>query len=106
MTGKPFFLVLYVYDETETPFRDICDLKVFDHKIEEVCLDVKERLEKRDDITLILKKHKNISLYLAEKDLILCMGVNGFRIVNPKRARGVNFEMSRAAMASYYAGRN
>jgi hypothetical protein len=59
MASRIIIDILYVYEESVgLRSSGITAIKLVNGKIEEVRFDVKERIEKRNDIDFIIKKHE------------------------------------------------
>lgn len=73
-------------------------VNIINDKIEEIKFDIKERVERRDDIDLIYKTFPSITLLLQDKDFIIRLIRFRYKIANAKRSRGMTFEMMRSKM--------
>lgn len=92
--------ILYIYDESvESLFHGITAIKLVNGKIEEILFKVQTRIEKRNDIDFIVKKHDAITLMFLEKDIILRIAPELIRVYSAKRSRGVAFEIAKSQMA-------
>lgn len=90
---------IYVYESAPSRMGEVFALRLVNDKIEEIYFDVKDRVEKRDEIELIVKKFPSITVLMPDKDIILRISDKGIRAMNPRRARGVQFETVNAVMA-------
>lgn len=101
MASKVTIDILYVYDaEKGSFFEGITAIKVVNGKIEEINFRLKERVERRNDIDFIVKKHSSITLLFMEKEFILRITDNMIKIISSKRSRGVAFEVGKSQMAN------
>lgn len=61
-----------MYDaEVGSLFEGITAIKIINGKIEEINFKVRERIERRNDIDFVLKKHREITLFFLDKEFIL-----------------------------------
>lgn len=68
-------------------------------KIEEIEFNVQTRIENRNDIDMITKEFSAITVYIIEKDIILRLTDSSVKAINPKRSKGVAFEVVKGVMA-------
>lgn len=73
-------------------------VKMMNDKIGEIKFDIKERVERRDDIDLIYKTFPSITLMLQDKDSIIHISDSDIKTANAKRSHGMTFEMVRPKM--------
>jgi len=90
---------LYICDDrVGSPFKGVTAIKLVNGKIEEMHFNVTTRIEKRNDIDVVLKRHDEITLLFMEKDLILRLSYDLIKVFSAKRARGVCFEVMKPRM--------
>lgn len=100
MASRVSVNIFYIYDKSPTSsFRGIYAIKMANDKIEEIEFNLQTRIENRNDIDMITKEFSAVTVYIMEKDIILRLTDSGVRAINPKRSKGVVFEVVKGVMA-------
>lgn len=100
MASRVSVNIFYIYDKSPTSLlRGIYAIKMANDKIEEIELNLQTRIESRNDIDMITKEFSAITVYIMEKDIILRLTDSSVKAINPKRSKGVAFEVVKGVMA-------
>ncbi|XP_060841489.1 uncharacterized protein LOC132922152 [Rhopalosiphum padi] len=92
--------IFYVYDKCPTSlFKGIYVIKMANDKVEEIEFGLETRIENRNDIDMIVKEFSAVTVYIMEKDIILRLTDSGIKTINPKRSKGIAFEVVKGVMA-------
>jgi|UniRef100_A0A2S2Q957 hypothetical protein len=99
MASRVIIDILYICDDrANSPLKGVTALKLVNGKIEEMHFNVMTRIEKRNDIDVVLKRHDEVTLLFMEKELILRLSNDLVKVFNAKRSRGVCFEVVKPRM--------
>ena len=102
--------IFYVSDScVGSSFKGVYALKLINDKIEEINVNVENRIEERSDIDMIVKNFDAITICIIEKEIILRLTNNSIKIIPMRRSRGLNYEMVRLSLfggvdATLYSG--
>lgn len=100
MSSRISVNVFYVSDSAPgSLFKGIYAIKMVNNKIEEVNFNLDCRVEKRNDIDMIVKKFDSITICIIEKEIILRLSNDSIKVVGMKRSRGMAFELAKGVMA-------
>ncbi|XP_025415136.1 uncharacterized protein LOC112686885 [Sipha flava] len=100
MTSRINVNVFYVSDSSPgSCFKRIYAIKTINDKIEELNFNLECRMERRNDIDMIIKKFDSITVCIIEKEIILRLTNDSIKIMGMKRSRGVTFELVKGVMA-------
>ncbi|XP_060872678.1 uncharacterized protein LOC132946650 [Metopolophium dirhodum] len=100
MASRVSVNIFYVCDSSSrSMFKGVYAIKTVSDKIEEIYFNLTTRVESRNDIDMIVKSYSAITVYIIEKDIILRLCDDSIKIINPKRSRGVSFEVVKGVMA-------
>jgi len=80
-------------------FKGIYAIKAVNGKIEKVTFGLKDRIEGRNDIDMIIKNFDSINVCIMEKEIILQLTNTSIRAIGVRRSRGVSFEHVKGVLA-------
>jgi len=92
--------IFYVSNNSaDSHFKGIYVIKAVSDKIEEIDLNVRLRVENRNDIDMIVKNFDAIAVCIIEKEIILRLTNDSIKIISLCRSKGVIFEPVKGVMA-------
>lgn len=100
MASRVSVNIFYVYDKSPASlFQGIYAIKMANEKIEEIEFSLQTRIDSRNDIDMIVKEFNAVTVYIMEKDIILRLTNSSIKAINPKRSKGIAFEVVKGVMA-------